>query len=49
MPVERRYWKTEPGFARTLTETVDRLTKRRDTGRRHHHPVAPTSGEFGPG
>ena len=26
MPVERRYWKTEPGFARTLTDTVDRLT-----------------------
>ena len=26
MPVERRYWKTAPGFARTLTETINRLT-----------------------
>lgn len=29
MPVERRYWKTAPGFARTLTETVDRLMNSR--------------------
>lgn len=26
MPVERRYWKTAPGLATTLTETIDRLT-----------------------
>ena len=26
MPVERRYWKTAPGFTRTLAETIDRLT-----------------------
>ena len=27
LPVERRYWKTAPGFARTLTDTVERLMK----------------------
>ena len=26
MPVERRYWRTAPGFARILAQTIERLT-----------------------